>query len=104
MKVNTVEWLHNRGQDAIKQPSWFIPMMAVISLIFLLAWIAIVVSEIVNGKSIIAAIGGASVAPFFFLALINGLVTLLWYERRHYYEIIQSQERKIRELEKKQTG
>jgi len=79
-------------------------MMAVISLIFLLIWIGIVVSEAVHGKSIIAVIGDTSSAPFFFLGIIQGLVTLLWYERRHYYEIIQSQEQRIKELEKKSAG
>jgi len=100
MKTSTEEWLHDKGQKALKQPAWLIPVMAVISLIPFLIWIGIVVSETANGKAIIAAIGDATSAPFLFLGLIGGLITLLWYERRHYYEIIQSQERRIRELEK----
>jgi hypothetical protein len=102
MKASTAEWLQDKGQKAVRQPAWVIPMMTVLSLLFILIWIGIVVSEAVDSKSIIAGIGNAYSALFLFLGLINGLITLLGYERKHYYEIIQSQERRIRELEKDQ--
>ncbi len=76
-------------------------MMAIISLIPFLIWIGIVVSETTNGKTIMAAIGDATSSGFIFLGVISSLTTVLWYERRHYYEIILAQEKRIRELEKK---
>jgi hypothetical protein len=100
MKASIAEWLHDKGKKALKQPSWVIPMMGVISLIPFLIWLGIVVSDVANGKTMMAAIGNATSAGFIFLGMINSLITVLWYERRHYYEIIQAQEKRIKELEK----
>ncbi len=101
MNESTKEWLHDKGQKALKQPSWIIPMMAVISLMSFLIWIGIVVSETANGKPIMTVIGDVTSAGFIFSGLISSLTTVLWYERRHYYEIILAQEKRIKELEKK---
>jgi hypothetical protein len=103
MKASTAERLRDKGQKALNQPSLFIPMMIIVTLIPFLFWIGIIVSDISNGKTIIASVGNTTTTSFFFIGLVSFLITVLNYERRNYYKIIQTQERKIRELETQLT-